>query len=121
MSIDYAADPERAKQVAVETISGLPEVVDAPPPQVFPKEFGDSAVVLEMRFWIDHPTPPRKWKAVSAVISSVKAAFEEDGIKIPFPQRELAARPEAGGFRVQDSDAAADGRADVTPEARGND
>ncbi|WP_436924895.1 mechanosensitive ion channel family protein [Halosimplex amylolyticum] len=121
VSIDYAVDPERAQQVAIETISGLSEVVDAPPPQVFPKEFGDSAVVLEMRFWIDHPTPPRKWKAVSAVISSVKTAFDEEGIKIPFPQRELAARSEAGGFHVHDRDARTDDAADAVPEARGND
>ena len=75
--------------------------MNAPPPQVFPKSFGDSAVVMEMRFWIDHPTPPRKWKAVSAVVTSVKAAFEAESIKIPFPQQELSGRGETGGFRVQ--------------------
>jgi small-conductance mechanosensitive channel len=121
VGIDYTADPEHAQQVAIEAISQLSEVVDAPPPQVFPKEFGDSAVLLELRFWIDHPTPPRKWKAVSGVVSSVKTAFEEEGIKIPFPQRELTGRAETGGFRVHDSDATYDDRADATPEARGND
>ncbi|PSP49566.1 mechanosensitive ion channel protein, partial [Halobacteriales archaeon QH_1_68_42] len=102
VGIDYADDPDHAKQVALEAISDLPEVVNAPPPQVFPKSFGDSAVVMEMRFWIDHPTPPRKWKAVSAVVTSVKEAFEAEGIKIPFPQQELSGRAETGGFRVQD-------------------
>jgi small-conductance mechanosensitive channel len=75
-------------------------VVDAPPPHVVPKNFGDSAVVLELRFWIDEPTPPRKWAAVSGVVRSVKAAFEREDIKIPFPQRELSGRAETGGFRV---------------------
>ncbi|WP_123533696.1 mechanosensitive ion channel family protein [Halosimplex salinum] len=121
VGIDYAADPERAQQVAIEAISGLSEVVDAPPPQVFPKEFGDSSVILEMRFWIDHPTPPRKWKAVSSVISSVKAAFEAEGIKIPFPQRELAGRAESGGFHVRDTDGQTGNAEDATPEAHGND
>jgi len=102
VGIDYASDPEYAKKVALEAISDCPEVVDAPPPQVFPKSFGDSAVVMELRFWIDHPTPPRKWKAVSAVVTSVKTAFEEEEIEIPFPQRELSGR--AGGFRVQGVD-----------------
>jgi len=121
VGIDYTADPEHAQQVAIEAISQLSEVVDAPPPQVFPKEFGDSAVVLELRFWIDHPTPPRKWKAISAVVSSVKAAFEEEGIKIPFPQRELTGRAETGGFRIHDSDTNSGDRTDAAPEARGND
>jgi len=101
VGIDYADDPDHARQVALEAISDLQEVVDAPPPQVFPKSFGDSAVVMEMRFWIDHPTPPRKWKAVSAVITSVKEAFDEEGIKIPFPQQEVSGRAETGGFRVR--------------------
>jgi small-conductance mechanosensitive channel len=101
VGIDYGDDPDHARQVALEAISAQSEVVDAPPPQVFPKSFGDSAVVMEMRFWIDHPTPPRKWKAVSAVISAVKGAFEEEGIKIPFPQQELSGRAETGGFQVR--------------------
>ncbi|QLH83239.1 mechanosensitive ion channel family protein [Halosimplex pelagicum] len=119
VSIDYETDPDRAKQVAIEAISNCSEVVDAPPPQVFPKEFGDSSVVLEMRFWIDHPTPPRKWKAVSAVVSAVKAAFEEEDIKIPFPQRELTGRAETGGFNVRGR--AGPNAEDAQAEARGND
>ena len=121
VGIDYTSDPDRAKQVAIETISDLSEVVDAPPPQVFPKEFGESAVILELRFWIDHPTPPRKWKAISAVISSVKAAFEAEGIKIPFPQRELSGRAETGGFRVHESESTTGEATDSVPEARGKD
>jgi small-conductance mechanosensitive channel len=119
VGIDYEADPEHARAVAVEAISECSEVVDAPPPQVFPKAFGDSAVVLETRFWIDHPTPPRKWKAVSAVVTSVKSAFEKEGIKIPFPQRELTGRAEAGGFHVHDREGPAANAGEA--EARGND
>jgi len=102
VGIDYGADPERAREIAVEAINDLDAVVDAPPPQVFPKSFGDSAVVLEMRFWIDHPTPPRKWRTISAVIQTVKDVYEAEDIKIPYPQRELSGRAEAGGFRVHD-------------------
>jgi small-conductance mechanosensitive channel len=119
VGIDYEADPDHATDVALETISDLREVIDAPPPQVFPKSFGDSAVVLEVRFWIDHPTPPRKWKAVSAVISSVKEAFEEEDIKIPYPQRELSGRAETGGFRVRQPDGTRAGPA--RPEATEDD
>ena len=67
-------------------------VVESPAPHVVPKRFGDSAVVLELRFWIDHPTPPRKWRAVSGVVAAVKAAFEEEAISIPFPQRTVSGR-----------------------------
>jgi small-conductance mechanosensitive channel len=102
VGIDYTNDPDHARRVALDAIGDCTEVVDAPPPQVFPKSFGDSAVVMEMRFWIDHPTPPRKWKAVSAVVTSVKTAFEEEDITIPFPQRQVSGRD--AGFQVQDVD-----------------
>ncbi|WP_181686762.1 mechanosensitive ion channel family protein [Halorhabdus salina] len=105
VGIDYESSPERAKEVALETIKSIGVIADAPPPQIVPKAFGDSAIVMEMRFWIDHPTPPRKWNAVENVVMSVKSAFEREDIKIPFPQRELTGRAETGGFTVRDAEA----------------
>ncbi|MFB6201003.1 MAG: mechanosensitive ion channel family protein [Halorhabdus sp.] len=109
VGIDYDSDPEHAKSVAMDAIKAVDSVADAPPPQIVPKAFGDSAVVLEMRFWIDHPTPPRKWNAISGVVTHVKAAFEREGITIPFPQRELSGRAETRGFQIGATDESVDG------------
>jgi small-conductance mechanosensitive channel len=95
IGVDYDTDVEAATDLAREAMADVADVVDSPPPQVVPKSFGDSAVVLELRFWIDHPTPPRKWRAVSAVVRAVKTAFDEEGISIPFPQRTLTMREES--------------------------
>ncbi|WP_407066849.1 mechanosensitive ion channel family protein [Haloarcula sediminis] len=95
IGVDYDTDVDAAGDLAREAMVGVDDVVDSPPPQVVPKSFGDSAVVLELRFWIDHPTPPRKWRAVSAVVRAVKTAFDEEGIDIPFPQRTLTMRDES--------------------------
>ena len=104
VGIDYATDPDHAIEVAQDAIADLEMVTDAPPPRIIPKSFGDSAVILEMRFWIDNPMPPRKWRAISAVVRAVKDAFEHEDIKIPYPQRELSGRAETGGFRVHDEE-----------------
>jgi len=96
VGVDYDTDVERAMDLAREAMAGVDEVVDSPPPQVIPKSFGDSAIVLELRFWIDHPTPPRKWRAVSAVVRAVKTNFDDAGIGIPFPQRTLNVREASG-------------------------
>jgi hypothetical protein len=42
------------------------------------------------------------WRTRTAVVSAVKTAFDEEGIKIPFPQRELMGREEAGGLQLGD-------------------
>ncbi|WP_284008767.1 mechanosensitive ion channel family protein [Haloarcula pelagica] len=92
VGVDYDTDIDHASEVAHEAIAGVEGVVDSPSPQIIPKSFGDSAIVLELRFWIDHPTPPRKWRAISQVVGAVKTAFDEAGIVVPFPQRRFSVR-----------------------------
>lgn len=104
IGVDYDVDPEYAGTVALETMAGLDEIMAQPAPEVIPVRFDDSAVVLELRFWIENPTPQRKWQAVRAVVQSVKSAFKREGIKIPFPQRELTKRGEGDAVRIADTD-----------------
>ncbi|RBI61835.1 mechanosensitive ion channel family protein [halophilic archaeon] len=100
VGVDYNADVERAAELAADTMKEIDDVLSVPTPQVVSKEFGDSAVVLGLRFWIDKPSARRKWRARTAVINRVKETYEDAGIKIPFPQRELGGREEHGGFRL---------------------
>ncbi|WP_394739691.1 mechanosensitive ion channel family protein [Natronococcus roseus] len=104
VGVDYAADVERASELAVETVADLEKSIDAPSPQVVTKSFGDSSVVFGVRFWIDKPSARRHAEARTAAIHAIKATFEREGIKIPYPQRELTGRAETGGFRVANED-----------------
>jgi len=110
VGVDYATDIERAADLAENAIDEVDEAIAAPSPQVVGKSFGDSAVVLGVRFWIDKPSARRHWKARTAAINAIKRAFEGDDIKIPYPQRELSGRAETGGFRIADE-------SEVTPTA----
>jgi small-conductance mechanosensitive channel len=112
VGVDYDHDPGHAAEVAREAVEGLDETLQVPTPQVVGKRFGDSAVVLGIRVWIDNPSARRKWRARTAVIGAVTDAYEAEGIKIPFPQRELMGRTEEGGFALAGGDrptAAVDG------------
>ncbi|PCR89620.1 mechanosensitive ion channel family protein [Natrinema ejinorense] len=104
VGVDYGTDVDRAAELAETAIDEVDEALSAPSPQVVGKSFGDSAVLLGVRFWIDKPSARRYWKARTAAIDAVKRAFEDEGIKIPFPQRELSDRAETGGFRIADED-----------------
>ena len=100
VGVDYDTDPEYAADAALDVIGDVDGVERVPTPQVILKSFGDSAVVLGARFWIDNPTRRRVWRARSNAVAAIKERFDAEGIKIPFPQRELAGRDEEGGFRL---------------------
>ncbi|WP_136590163.1 mechanosensitive ion channel family protein [Salinigranum halophilum] len=118
VGIDYDADPRAAAEVARDAVGGLDNVLRVPTPQVVVKEFADSAVLLGVRVWIDNPSARRMWRTRTAVVSAVKRAFDEEGIKIPFPQRELTGREESGGFHLADGSVLAGGE-EVAAEADG--
>jgi small-conductance mechanosensitive channel len=113
VGVDYDHDPEHAAEVAREAVRDLEQLLDVPTPQVVGKRFGDSAIVLGVRVWIDNPSARRMWRARTAVIEAITDAYAEEGIKIPFPQRELTGRSEAGGLAI------ADGRRASTPTPNG--
>ncbi|WP_410767191.1 mechanosensitive ion channel family protein [Haloferax sp. DFSO60] len=101
VGIDYDADIEHAEEVATGAFTDLKFVEEVPQPQVIPTTFGDSSIGLQLRFWITNPSAPRRAQAKAEVLRSVKTAFDDEGIKIPFPQRELLAREEVDGFQLK--------------------
>lgn len=102
VGVDYGTDLAEAVDIAKEAVSDVEDILTVPQPQVNVQEFGASAIVLDVLFWIDKPSSRRRNRSRSAVIRAVHEAFNEAGIKIPFPQRELMSRVETDGFRIVD-------------------
>jgi len=100
VGVDYDTDLELARSTAKQALSEVDEVLTVPQPNVVFQGFGDSAITLDCRFWIDNPSARRRWRAQTAVVKAIKQAYDQVGIKIPFPQRELMGREETGGFQL---------------------
>jgi small-conductance mechanosensitive channel len=109
VGVDYDTDVDEAVETAAAAIEDLDTILTVPTPQVVVKRFGDSAVVLGVRFWIDNPSARRKWRARTAVVTAVKAAFDDAGIAIPFPQRTLGPRDGEAETAVQAAEPTPDG------------
>lgn len=90
VGVAYDTDLDRARELILQAVDEVEEVLSIPKPTVVLTQFGDSAIGFEVRFWIEPPTAPRRAKAQTAVIKSIKATFDEAGIEIPFPQRDLS-------------------------------
>ena len=88
VGIDYGSDVERAMALMVEAATAQPRVLKDPPPLAFLVAFADSAITLEVGFWIEDPLNGTLGLR-SDVNLAILRTFREHGIEIPFPQRVL--------------------------------
>jgi small-conductance mechanosensitive channel len=87
--ISYSTKDLRAVQkMAAEAASAVDRVVASPPPVCNLVEFGDSSVNFDLRFWITDPESGLA-NVRSQVLLNIWDALAEQGIEIPFPQRDL--------------------------------
>jgi len=95
VGISYGSDVPAAMRLAVKAAGTVSRILEAPEPTCLLKEFGDSAVNLELRFWIQDPANGTA-NVRSDVMLRIWDLFREHGVEFPFPQRELTLRnPEA--------------------------
>ena len=88
VGVSYSTDIELAMRLMVEAASAQPRVINDPGPKVFLTTFADSAINLELGFWIADPEEGRG-NVTSDVNLAIWRAFRENNISIPFPQREV--------------------------------
>ncbi|WP_415922711.1 mechanosensitive ion channel family protein [Tateyamaria sp. SN6-1] len=84
----YSCDPHRVRALAIEASKGVERVLSSRPPVCHIVGFGDSSVDYILRFWITDPTGGLT-NIRGNVYLALWDAFQENGISIPFPQREV--------------------------------
>nr|WP_209492099.1 mechanosensitive ion channel family protein [Halolamina salifodinae] len=99
--IGYEDDVETATDIIVDEAERHPEILTDPAPSVRLTELADSYVGLRSRIWIDNPSRADFVKIRSEYVKNVKARFDEAGIEIPFPQRDLSGQIELPPEHVQ--------------------
>ena len=102
VGISYDSDPRQAMKLCVDAALSSGRVLNDPEPRCLVRGFGDNSVDLELRFWINDPSNG-VGNARSEVLLSIWDRFQEAGISIPFPQRDLHLRsvPEGFGQRLE--------------------
>lgn len=88
----YSDDPHKVRKIAVEAASSVRRVITSKPPVCHITGFGDSSVDYMLRFWITDPTGGLA-NIKGDVYLAIWDAFQEHGISIPFPQREVLLLP----------------------------
>jgi small-conductance mechanosensitive channel len=88
VGVAYDCDVELAMRLMVEAAAAHPRALETPGPKVFLTQFADSSINLDLGFWIDDPEEG-KGNIVSDVNLAIWRSFRDNGIAIPFPQREV--------------------------------
>jgi small-conductance mechanosensitive channel len=89
--VAYASDLHAVRELAVKVERRTKRVVASPAPVCHVTGFGDSAVNMLVRFWIDDPANGVT-NIKGDVLLGLWDAFHEHQIEIPFPQREIHIR-----------------------------
>jgi small-conductance mechanosensitive channel len=84
----YGDDPHKVRALAIEAAKTVDRVLEFKPPVCHIVGFGDSSVDYILRFWIRDPTGGLT-NIRGNVYLALWDSFQENGISIPFPQREV--------------------------------
>jgi small-conductance mechanosensitive channel len=95
IGVSFDSDVRLAMQLVEEAARETPRVLASPPPVCRLMGFGDSAVNLEMRFWIEDPANG-VINVRSQVLLTVWEKFRAQGIRTPLAHRDLLIKPDSG-------------------------
>ncbi len=84
--IGYGDDIVKAKSILRRLIQEDQRILKSPEPQVVVGELADSSVNFTVRVWCDAGD---YWGIYYDMHEKVKLIFDQEGISIPFPQRDV--------------------------------
>lgn len=89
--VAYGSDPHKVKKILLEGLKKHPDIIDDPAPEVFFKALGESSLDFRILFWTSNIS---EWLRIqSDIVFMVHDVLKENGIEIPFPQRDLHIKP----------------------------
>jgi small-conductance mechanosensitive channel len=87
VGVAYGSDTKLVEQLLLQCANQHPEVLPNPKPMVFFEDFGDSALVFSLYFYVSEGF--KLPKIQSEVRFAIDQAFRNNKITIPFPQRDV--------------------------------
>jgi len=91
IGVAYGTDLHLVERLLFEVADKHPDVLKQPPPVVRLMGFGDSAIELELRVW-STTLVHQRGKLISDLNFAIYEVFRQNGIEIPFPQRDVHIR-----------------------------
>lgn len=90
VGVSYDSDLETVRRCLLEVAQEHPHVLENPAPSVAHRGFGDSAWDMRLSVWV--ADPKLHYSVRSDLHCAIVHKFRENGIEIPYPQRDLHLR-----------------------------
>jgi small-conductance mechanosensitive channel len=90
VGVAYGSDVSLVLKILVEAGEENPNVLNDPAPSPLFSGFGDSSLDFELRVWISNVRD--RLRVRSEICQFIDRRFREEGVEIPFPQRDLHLR-----------------------------
>ncbi|NPU83896.1 MAG: mechanosensitive ion channel family protein [Syntrophaceae bacterium] len=88
VGVSYREDPLKIRELLLEIALDHPGILKEPRPDVLFTEYGDSALMFNLRVWTsEYVNRPGVLK--SHLYYEISRRFREAGVEIPFPQRDI--------------------------------
>ncbi len=88
VSVAYDADLEKVVALLEDIARAQPRVLQDPPPRALVTLFADSGINIDLGFWIKDPEQG-SGALRSDINMEIWRRFRQEGIEIPYPQREV--------------------------------
>jgi len=89
LGVSYADDLQLAKRLAAEAVADVSRRDKGREVEVYYTSVAESAVRMMVRIWVEYEKQRDFLEARSQAIQRIKAAFDANGITIPYPVRTL--------------------------------
>lgn len=89
VGISYGDDLEKVEQVTLDAIRSIEHLHADKPVDFYYKEFGNSSIDFDVRYWIKFQKETDFLEALSQGIKNIKLAYDRNDITITFPIRTI--------------------------------
>ncbi len=89
VGIGYGDDIDLAKQLMLDAMHSVDEVLRDPAPDVLVMELAESTVNIRVRWWINPPRRIDDLRSRDKVITAIKKKLVANGIDLPFPTQQI--------------------------------
>jgi small conductance mechanosensitive channel len=89
VGIGYGDDIDQAKQLMLDAMHSVNEVLKDPAPDVLVMELAGSSVNIRVRWWVHPPRRADNLISRDKVITAIKKKLVANGIDLPFPTQQI--------------------------------